>query len=203
MNELKAKPGRPKTLDPTHVINVATLAYWEHGPTDVPISEICDIAGTSKPALYREFGNDDGLRVAVLEQYRSTVLEALFTTLSQNKPFMAIVEDVLDMIVPLDANDEVPQGCLVIAMRGRRGRLGEKTITKLDQLQNEQVEVYRQWILTCQANGSVRAELSPEVTASYCNLQFTGAMQLHREGISNAEIAQGLRTAFGTLAVLQ
>ena len=57
--------GRPRTLQRDHVINVAMESYWVSGPSNVSVNDICKRANVSKPGLYREFGNEDGLQKEV------------------------------------------------------------------------------------------------------------------------------------------
>lgn len=68
--EQKIKRGQPKTFDRDHVLNTVMFLYWREGVSGVTICEICERANVSKPSLYREFGNDDGLMRSVLEFYK-------------------------------------------------------------------------------------------------------------------------------------
>ena len=43
--------GRPKILEREQVLKTALMCYWADSPSDVPISEICDKAGASKPGV--------------------------------------------------------------------------------------------------------------------------------------------------------
>ena len=76
MNLKPAKPsrGRPKTLDRDHVLDVAMDSYWKEDIGSLSLNEICRRSGVSKPGLYREFTNEDGLMKAVLIRYEEQVL---------------------------------------------------------------------------------------------------------------------------------
>ncbi|MEM9757417.1 MAG: TetR/AcrR family transcriptional regulator, partial [Pseudomonadota bacterium] len=69
----KPQRGRPKTLDVDKTLDIAMGAYWRSDPADVSLNTICQMAGVSKPALYRQFGNEDGLMRAVLDRYAAQV----------------------------------------------------------------------------------------------------------------------------------
>src|SRR6056297_999322 len=75
---IPTKRGRPRKIDRAQVADVAMRAYWEHGPTQVSLNTLCERAGVSKPSVYREFGNDDGLAQAALQAYVETILSQLF-----------------------------------------------------------------------------------------------------------------------------
>ena len=43
--------------------------YWKNGVDGVSVNEICKKAQISKPGLYREFNNQEGLMIAALGCY--------------------------------------------------------------------------------------------------------------------------------------
>ena len=59
--------GRPKKLDRNLILQSALMEYWTKGPSNVSINDICKLTGASKPGVYREFSNDDGLKKSALE----------------------------------------------------------------------------------------------------------------------------------------
>ena len=65
----KTSRGRPKTFDRDHVLDVAMHTYWQNGVDTVSVNEICKKAQVSKPGLYREFNNQEGLMIAALGCY--------------------------------------------------------------------------------------------------------------------------------------
>ena len=80
-NFFKASRGRPKTFNRDHVLGVAMQTYWQEGLDSVSVNEICKKAEVSKPGLYREFNNEEGLIIAVLDNYEKEVLKPLFKML--------------------------------------------------------------------------------------------------------------------------
>lgn len=52
--------GRPRMMNNDDVLDVAMTAYWQSDPADVSLNAITQMAGISKPSLYREFGSEDG-----------------------------------------------------------------------------------------------------------------------------------------------
>ena len=65
----KPARGRPKTFDRDRTLDVAMESYWREGPGGISLNEVCRRAQVSKPGLYREFGNEDGLLDAVLTRW--------------------------------------------------------------------------------------------------------------------------------------
>ena len=61
--------GRPKTLDREEIINIAFNEYWEKGMFNVSLTTIAKLAKVSRPGIYKEFDDEDGLRTEVLKKY--------------------------------------------------------------------------------------------------------------------------------------
>ena len=192
--------GRPKTLDREGVLQTALMQYWDIGPTEVSIGDICKITAASKPGIYREFGSDDGLKSAALEKYRSLALVPMFDLLEKNQSFA----DVKAALVAFTTQDRealgVPSGCLFVAMRAHRDSLGAVTGDHVDQLRHEVLSAYAKWIETAKSKGECSAKLSTEAAALYFDAQNGGAMRMQREGVDNATIATVLRHAFSVIA---
>lgn len=190
--------GRPKTLERNHVLQTAMMSYWTSSPTDVAISEICSRAGASKPGVYREFGSDDGLKAAVLEAYGSMVLLPLYDILASDQPFEQVVEALITFTVQDRRVLGLPDGCLHAAMRARRDEFGEQTRQKVDQLRQETLDKYKDWIDRSKIKGQFRAGIPTDVAALYFDAQNGSAMRMQKEGVANDVIGEILRIAFSS-----
>ena len=93
--------GRPITRNPAHVLETAMNAYWRDDRAAVSLNAVCALAGVSKPSLYRDFGSEDGLTSAVLEQYRQTVLVSLEALLSSPQNYRT----KLDALISFASDD--------------------------------------------------------------------------------------------------
>ncbi len=188
--------GRPKILEREHVLKTALMCYWADSPTDVPISVICDKAGASKPGLYREFGSDDGLKAAALDAYSELVSQRRYDILASDQPYDEVLEALITHTVQDRRKAGVPNGCLLFAMRARREEFGPLTLAKINQLREESLEQYRQWIDRAKSNDQFRHEIPTEMAAHYFDAQLGSAMRLQKEGVGNKLIEEILRTAF-------
>ena len=193
------KRGRPKTLEREHVLQTALTQYWDVGPTDVSISEICKMTGASKPGIYREFGSDDGLKCAALESYRILALLPLFDILKRDQSFAAAKAALVAFTTQDRRALGVPSGCLFVAMRAQRGSLGSATGERVDQLRQEVLDAYMVWIETAKSKGECSAKIPTDAAALYFDAQNGGAMRMQKEGVDNATIATVLRYAFAMI----
>ena len=126
MNTKGNKParGRPKTMNRDHVLKIAVESYWADGPTGVSINEISRRAGVSKPGIYREFGNEDGLKQAALIAYQATILAPLVDVLTDDVPFGQALQALTDFVLLDHKAHGLPDGCLQVTMCRSKDDLG-------------------------------------------------------------------------------
>jgi AcrR family transcriptional regulator len=194
--EKAEKRGRPKKLKREHVLQTALTQYWDVGPTDVSIGDICKLTGASKPGIYREFGSDDGLKCAALESYRILALLPLFDILKQDQSFAAAKAALVAFTTQDREALGVPSGCLFVAMRAQRDSLGLATGERVDQLRDEVLDAYMVWIETAKSKGECSAQIPTDTAALYLDAQNGGAMRMQKEGVDKATITTVLRYAF-------
>jgi len=91
MTEADPEPGvgRPLKMADAELLDIAMHAYWRADPADVSLNATCEMAAISKPSLYRAFGSEDGLTLAVLDGYAEQVLADLFAILHSGQDLKA------------------------------------------------------------------------------------------------------------------
>jgi AcrR family transcriptional regulator len=201
MNE-KPTPtrGRPKTLDRDQVLQAALMEYWSKGPTDVSISDICGLTGTSKPGVYREFGSDDGLKVSVLETYHRLAILPLIDILEKDQSTIDAIDALISFMTQDRTNLGVPQGCLFVMMRAEAQQLGPSTCAKLHEVRRQLLDAYEAWI-TCSKSRGDFADIPTDVAALFMDAQHGGAMRMQREGVPNDTVVSVLGTALRMLVL--
>ncbi|MGY9031478.1 MAG: TetR/AcrR family transcriptional regulator [Rhodobacterales bacterium] len=201
MNE-KPTPtrGRPKTLDRDQVLQAALMEYWSKGPTDVSISDICGLTGTSKPGVYREFGSDDGLKASVLETYHRLAILPLIDILEKDQSTIDAIDALISFMTQDRTNLGVPQGCLFVMMRAEAQQLGPSTCAKLHEVRRQLLDAYEAWI-TCSKSRGDFADIPTDVAALFMDAQHGGAMRMQREGVPNDTVVSVLGTALHMLVL--
>ena len=199
MNE-KPTPtrGRPKTLDRDQVLQAALMEYWSKGPTDVSISDICGLTGTSKPGVYREFGSDDGLKASVLKTYHRLAILPLIDILEKDQSTIDAIDALISFMTQDRTNLGVPQGCLFVMMRAEAQQLGPSTCAKLHEVRRQLLDAYEAWI-TCSKSRGDFADIPTDVAALFMDAQHGGAMRMQREGVPNDTVVSVLGTALRML----
>ncbi|MFY0596469.1 MAG: TetR/AcrR family transcriptional regulator [Cognatishimia sp.] len=191
-----ASRGRPKTIDRRHLIEIAKESYWTEGATHVSINEICKRSGVSKPGLYREFGNEDGLKQTVLKSYREENLAPLYAVLQSDDSFSESLENLFGFFRLSQKELDTAKGCLLQDMTAAHPHMGDLTAETIRMLRAETLSTYEGWIARAKEHGEVSTDLSNSDAAIYIDLQLSSAMTLIKRRASPDTVDTFLRTAF-------
>ena len=198
-NSTKAPRGRPKTLNRNHILDVAMQAYWQEGIDDISLNEICRKAKVSKPGLYREFGNEDGLMKAALLVYWQKVLTPMLQIVNTDASFGETLDSLVSFATTVNENQDVPKGCLLVKMRESRMRTGEATREQIDSIHGQILTAYEEWVEDSKAKGEFSADMSPQFAATYIDAQLSNALAQIARGEQSNTVRAILTMAFSVL----
>ena len=184
--------GRPRTMNAGQVLDVAVSAYWTGDPADVSVNAICQMAGVSKPSLYRAFGSEDGLMRAALDTYAERVLSDIFAILQDGNG----LEETLDALVDFaSADPRMETGCLFYKMRAGKHRLGPETRARVEEIDATAQEAYVAFLQSCRDTGDLPDGLSVEAGAKYLGEQIALAITQRASGEDPARIREMMTLA--------
>ncbi len=169
------------------------------------LNEVCRRADVSKPGLYREFGNEDGLMKAVLVAYQQQVLAPVYQMIAADAPFRATLDSLVSIVTRsgdaqfFSEDQTVLSGCLLVKMREAYSHLGEETRAEIDQAKGEALTVYEAWVDRAKRNGEFTGAMSSQFAAIYIDAQLNNALSLLARGEPNDEVKQILTVAFSML----
>ena len=192
--------GRPKTLDRDQVLQEALMAYWSRGTKNVSISDICLATGASKPGVYREFGNDDGLKASALETYYILAVQPLINIFEKDQSMCEAIDASVDYMTQDRTELGIPQGCLFVNMRAQSQQLGPLTRETLNAFRRSLLSAFAAWAERSKARGEC-TNIPTDIAALYIDAQHGGAMRMQREGVPNETVANVLRMPLCTLVV--
>lgn len=188
--------GRPVTRNREHVLNTAMNAYWEDNLAATSVNAICALANVSKPSLYREFGSEDGLTVAVLERYASQVLVQIGDLLMSDASFAT----KLDELIKFASEDpQMETGCLFIKMRAERSRYGVQTQSKLAEIETHALRIYVRFFKNSHEQGEWSASIPAELAATYLLEQFGLAITQRAAGRNKESVRELLALSLSAL----
>lgn len=193
--QTKLPRGRPRTMRPEAVLQVATEAYWHEGP-GVSLNAICQRAGVAKPSLYREFGSEDGLTLAVLDHYAGLVQSQVKGLLSSKLSFAAKLEA---LIVFMSEDPRYEHGCLFVKMRGAQLDLGPKTRAKVAEIEAATVEIFTRFFRSSRKKEEWMGRITPHFAAQYLHAQIGLAASQRALGVKPATVKLCLQYALSVL----
>lgn len=197
MPEAESKPqrGRPRTMNPEDLLQIAVTTYWHEGP-EVSVNAICQRAGVSKPSLYREFGGEDGLSLAALESYAGMVQSQLQGLLSSELSFARKLEALIAFASEDPRNEH---GCLFVKMRAARLDLGPKTQAKVAEVEAAALEIYTRFFRDSRKKGEWPGSITPGFAAQYLHAQIGLAVSQRALGTEPAVVRKLLECALSVL----
>lgn len=161
------------------VLDIAMRAYWQEGPAEVSLNAICQRAGVSKPSVYREFGNEDGLTHAALEIYAQCVLAQVLEVLGGEGSFA----ERINRVAYLAAEDVTHmQGCLFVKMRAVKGRMGDATQALISAMEAMAIEAYTKALTEARATGDWSGSIPVPLAAQYLHEQIGLALDQRARG---------------------
>jgi len=197
MKSGQQKRGRPKTLASEQVLKIALSAYWQGDPADVSMNEICQMAGASKPSVYREFGSEDGLSRAVLDYYSERVLQDVFAILQIGKTLKETLDALIDFAC---ADPRMETGCLFHKMRAGKHRLGPETRARVEEIEENSTEAFCVFLQARREAGDLAKGLSVDVGARYLGAQVALAVSQRASGEDSLRIRETLELALSALS---
>jgi AcrR family transcriptional regulator len=164
--------GRTRTFDNDKTLDFAIQSYWSEGPTQVSVNEICTLAGVSKPSLYREFKNEDGLMAASLERYAEEVLSQVLGLLDHAQDFHKVLDSLISYTLRAPT-EKSPAGCLFAKMRLDHSLLGPQTNQVIESLRDRAAGAFANWLAKAQDQQGITLPASVDVCAAYLDDQLT------------------------------
>ena len=189
------RPGRPKTVDRKRAVQLAMELWWRDGVSNLSLNDVCRRVQLSKPALYREFGGQDGLMEAALAHYEAQVVAPFLAATEMNLPFTELVEQLLVGMLQAPG----PAGCLFTELRLGRTKLGEATLERIRAMEHDRRRIFAAWYQRGLARGEVDPSISPTLAGRYIDTQITMALAQLGVGEPAELVARQARLAFRAL----
>lgn len=173
MSEVK-KRGRPKQFDRDKTLTMATQLYWEKGLEGMSVNFICQATDVSKPSLYREFGNEEGLLADVIEHYAEHVMKPLKDLFNYQNSFNAVLHNIAERLIVSSNNEQPPMGCLIMKFRSSKHLLSDVLKQKIEAVTENTLAMYQQWF--SHHKESLAVNVTPRCAAHYFDTQLSAAM---------------------------
>ena len=192
----KSGRGRPRTRDRERLLNEAMHAYWTHDAAAVSVNALCEQVDVSKPSLYREFKNEDGLTDAVLAHYAERMLAPFIEIASAKRPLQQKLDALIDLV------SEAPPfktGCLFVKMHARRAAYGPRTQQRIGALESSALTLYTQMFEEAEREGERDDNPPAALAAAYLLAQIGLGVSERAQGRRSADVRSMMEVAFSGL----
>ena len=195
----KRQRGRPQAIAPDEVVERAVMLYCAEGVEALSLNQVCAKLGISKPALYRSFGGEDGLRRAALAHFFSVWLAPRLALMDFTRPFPAQCEQLAEIVVFPDPKSPAAEGCLFTRMRLSRHSLGRQALEIVVELESEMNAKLTAWMEGIARSGQLKKDLRPADAAAYIDSQIMLAWISMNQGVSYETVQARLLLALSAL----
>lgn len=198
---MKNPVGRPKLLDRDNIINIALNQYWIYGIDNVTISSIASLANISRPGIYKEFIDEDGLKYEVLKKYTcmlkefvipqynsakdiKTIYYHLHSTIGFNtdkKYFEGISQ--LKSILPKEV-----VGCFYENVKLKKHTLDNKTKREVDDFEKFRKNIFLKYLKELQETGQIISSLDIDEIYEFISAQLSLSQSLSLNGMNKEKI---------------
>lgn len=194
------KRGRPVAVEPDEVLERAVALFCARGVDSISLNQLCAELGISKPALYRSFGGEDGLRQAALAHYFEVWMGPALARMDFTQPFAAQCEQLAKLACHPDPKSPQSHGCLYSRMRLSRSSLGEKSLALVKQLESGTRAQLQAWMEGVARSGQLKPGLTAASAAAYLDAQIMLALIQRSQGEDPAEVESRMRLALSALS---
>lgn len=196
---MHASRGRPKTIDYEATLDLAMKAYWSKGIDGMSVNEVCRLAKVSKPSLYREFGNEDGLLQAVFQNYGNGFRKTVRYVLEKHDDFECSIDELVDFMSYTRDEDISPKGCLGVKAYPSLERLGEKSRAALIVNNDKLLKIFEEWITRSSKTINLASLSSINFAAEFVYSMFIHGMKMNALGDSPEKIKRVMKLALSPL----
>ena len=211
--KLKNPVGRPKTLDRSILIDIALNEYWLYGINNVSLSKIAKLAKVSRPGIYKEFGDEDGLKYEVIVKYTDlltsevipqyykanhvkTIFYHIYSTLgySVDKKYFKGISKSNKIKKPMKA-----KGCLFEKSKLEKHKLNNKSKSAIESFEKIRKKAFANFIERLQKTNQLDSSLKFDDIYDYFIAQLSLAQSLDMNGLKKENIKIIIDTAFSAI----
>lgn len=190
---------RPK-FDDDVILDRAMRTFWTSGWAATSIRDLEDVVGLSAPAIYRRFGNKDGLARAVVDHYVDRVLRhRIDRFLPGTGDPIANLSAFFDSAVTAPTDTPLV-GCLLTTITVEAPHLDSDVHDAVDRGFDAIDRVFRIELARAEALGRLADGVTVDRAAATLALTWHGLMVMARTGRPSAELRRLASAATTSIA---
>ena len=190
---------RPREFDIEEVLTKVMNSFWLHGYVATSMSDLEEATGIAKGSLYKGYGDKKSLFTLALDSYLSQANAGLKEAAASSNTGRQALEKLFSGVILMSTGAGVRRGCFSVNTSIElaphdadvRSRLRKNTRQKEKTI----AAILRQGI----ADGSLRKDLQPEVTASFVTTVLNGLQVRGKLGLTEQQANETVAMAMAVL----
>ena len=106
--------GRPAAFDRDQVVDQVTDLFWKKGYLGTSIADVVSATSLKPGSIYNSFDSKQSLLLEALDRYSSDTIRGLRRSIKQHDRLLPALEQMMDDLVDLAAQDSEGKGCLML-----------------------------------------------------------------------------------------
>lgn len=198
---------RPRSFDPTAVLDAASAEFRVHGFADTSTEQLCDAAGVRRSSLYNTFISKEELFVQALVRYTEVMTARQEEVLTDaHLDGGARIWRVIELIVEEERaarREGHAAGCMIVnTFMSPDVRGGDPRVQSvLDRDYDRRRSLLTQAARLGQADGSVRSGVPPEDVALLVITVISGLRVAAQAGVEPEQLARLAKMGVGSTLV--
>ncbi len=206
---MKKPVGRPKTLDREILIDIALREYWLYGINNVSLSKIAKLAEISRPGIYKEFGDEDGLKYEVLKKYTNVLTNEVIPIYYTSEDIKTMYYHIYSTLglnvdrryfsgISKSKNIKIPNkatGCLFEKTKIEIYKLNNKTKKLIVDFEKTRNKAFCNYIKRMQKTSQINSSIKLDEVCDYFSCQLSLTQILERNGKNKEDIKSLIDTA--------
>jgi TetR/AcrR family transcriptional repressor of nem operon len=191
--------GRPLTYSTDQILDEAVLLLWENGYEATSLRELTDTMHLSKSSFCQGFGSKHDLFVKCVERYQRQTTSMLWDRLATAPSGHAFVADTLRWAIEEALGDANPRGCLIMNTATEFAQRDPQIASLVSDGLATYRTIFEAAVQRGQREGSIRADKSAHLLASYLVTTMSGLRTMVKGGTDLDSLSEMVTVAMDAL----
>ena len=190
---------RAREFDPGAALDAAMHVFWRNGYFATSIDDLVGATGVSRYGLYGVYDNKQGLFLAALDLYMTSVVRQLASVLHEPSADLDVVRDFVRQLGAISADPSGQRGCLLWNTASEVAPHDPAVARKVEEFRSYLADGFRHALRNAQNQGTLPADYPVRREADFLTAVIQNLAVLARSQAAPEAIANFVETALSTL----
>ena len=190
---------RPREFDIDKVLSTVLDVFWAHGYDATSMSDLMAATGLAKGSLYKGYGDKKNLFLRALDSYLSSANAELSEAAASSESGREAFEKIFSGVIGMSTCAGVRRGCFSVNSTIELAPHDADVRNRLRRNTRQKEKTIAAIVHRGIADGSLRKNLDPEVTASYVTSVMNGLQVRGKLGLSEQQAKETVAMVMATL----